>query len=364
MTGRIRIGVVGAGWWATQFHIPSILTNPNVELTALADVDAQRLDRAARHFGTKALFTDAANLFESGSVDAVVIATPHATHYPLVKAALEHNLDVLCEKPFVLQSQQGRELLQMARMRSLHLVVGYTYQFTAHARNAKKIIQSGGIGELVFVSGLFASMVEAYYRGETDEYDAVFHYPVNAPGRQTYSDPALSGGGQAQTQICHAINMIFSVTGRRCVEVQAFMNNRDLKVDLVDAIAYRLDNGALGTMGSTGTLRGGQSQQQEIRYYGTDGYLLQELIHGKLSFCRNDGTLDSLPDLGPNEVYPAREVSGRWIDLILHGGENWSDAETAVRTVEFIEAAYRSASSNLPVTIDSIRDLTHVSFGS
>jgi predicted dehydrogenase len=360
VTGRLRVGVVGAGWWATQFHVPAILANPNVELTSLVDVDAQRLDRAARHYGIRTLFTDASDLFESGSVDAVVIATPHATHYPLVKAALEHNLHVLCEKPFVLKSQEGRELLQKAHARSLHLVIGYTYQFTAQARNARRIIQEGRIGELVFVSGLFASMVEAYYRGNTEEYDAVFHYPVNAPDRQTYSNPGLSGGGQAQTQICHAINMIFSVTGRRSVEVQAFMNKRDLNVDLVDAISYRLDNGALGTMGSTGTLRGGQPQQQEIRYYGTGGYLLQDLVHGKLSLCANDGTLESLPDAAPNEIYPAGEVSGHWIDLILRGGENWSDAETAVKTVEFIEAAYRSAASNMPVTIDFTGDSTHV----
>jgi len=348
---RVRIGVVGTGWWATQFHLPALLSNPWAEVTALADPSSDRLERGVRHFGIKKAYIDAQDLFASGLVDAVVIATPHATHYSLVKAALEQNLHVLCEKPFVLESRQGYELLKLARERSRHVVVGYTYQFTRHARIAREMVRQGKIGELLFVSGLFASMVEAYYRGDTREYDSVFHYPVSHPEPRTYSDPKLSGGGQAQTQISHAMNMVFWVTGRRPAEVHAFMANRDLAVDLIDAISYRFDNGALGTMGSTGSLRAGQPSQQEFRYYGTKGYVTQELIHGKLSFCSNDGDIETLPDLTPDEVYPAGAVSASLIDLIRGVGETMADAGTAVTTVAFVEAAYRSVATRTPVVI-------------
>jgi predicted dehydrogenase len=147
------------------------------------------------------------------------------------------------------------------------------------------------------------------------------------------------------------MNMVFWVTGRRATKVHGLMLNRDLPVDLANAIAYRLDNGAIGTMGSTGSLRPGQPQQQEFRYYGTEGYILQDLIHGKLSYCLNDGTTESVPDLAPAEIYPAAAVAAGWIDVIRGCGENLSDAETAVTTVEFIEAAYRSAEQGAPVRI-------------
>ncbi|HEV7612404.1 MAG TPA: Gfo/Idh/MocA family oxidoreductase [Steroidobacteraceae bacterium] len=352
MSARIRVGIIGTGWWATQFHLPALMGNPWVEVTCLADPNPDRLQKVRRHFGIEHAFAEARDLLSSGLADAVVIATPHATHYPLVKAALEHNLHVLCEKPFVLESCQGFELIRMARERSLHLVVGYTYQFTRHARIAREWVRDGRIGDLVFVSGLFASMVEAFYRGNTDEYDQVFRYPMFGPQSQTYSDPKLSGGGQAQTQITHAINMVFWVTGRRASEVHAFMTNRDLPVDLADAISYRFDNGALGTMGSTGILRPGQLQQQEIRYYGTKGYILQELIHGKLVCCGNDGSVESVPDLSDADIYPAAAVSAGLIDLIRGINDNPGDGTTAVATVEFIEAAYRSAALRAPVTID------------
>ncbi|HEX4243346.1 MAG TPA: Gfo/Idh/MocA family oxidoreductase [Steroidobacteraceae bacterium] len=352
MSRRVRVGVVGVGWWATQFHLPALLGNPWAEVTCLADPNPERLQAARRHFGVAHAFADAHDLFASGLADAVVIATPHVTHYTLVKAALERGLHALCEKPFVLESRQGHELLKIARERSLHLMVGYTYQFTHHARTAREWVLDGRVGDLLFVSGLFASMVEAFYRGRTDEYDRVFHYPMFGPDSRTYSDPKLSGGGQAQTQITHAMNMVFWVTGRRAAEVSALMINRDLPVDLADAISYRLDNGAIGTMGSTGSLRPGQPQQQEIRYYGTKGCILQELIHGKLAWHGNDGTTESLPDLVSADVYPAAAVTAGLIDLIRGNGDNPADAATAVATVEFIEAAYRSAASRAPEMID------------
>jgi len=351
MSDRIRVGVVGTGWWATQFHLPGLMSNPAVEVTALADPAPQRLQQAVQHFGIKASFADAYELFASGLVDAVVIATPHATHYELVKAALERNLHALCEKPFVLESKQGYELLRIARERALHLMVGYTYQFTRHARLARDMVRQGKIGELLFVSGLFASMVEAYYRGMPAEYAPVFQFPLTGPDPRTYSDPKLAGGGQAQTQITHAMNMVFWVTGRRASEVHAYMQRRDLAVDLVDAIAYRFDNGAIGTMGSTGSLQPGQPQQQEFRYYGTNGYILQELIHGRLTFCGNDGTVESPPDLSADELYPAARVSEGFVSVIRGAGENLADARTAVATVEFLEAAYRSAATHAPAAV-------------
>src|SRR5690606_15966313 len=203
-------------------------------------------------------------------------------------------------------------------------------------------------------SGLFASMVEAYYRGTPGEYASVFQFPVTGPDERTYSDPKLSGGGQAQTQITHAMNMVFWVTGRRASEVHAYMQNRDLAVDIAAATSYRFDNGAIGTMGSTGSLQAGQSQQQELRYYGTKGYILQELIHGNLTFCGNDGTVETPPDLSPEELYPAGGVSAGFIDLIRGVGENLADAQTAVATVEFLEAAYHSAASGAPARIAEV----------
>jgi predicted dehydrogenase len=343
--------MVGTGWWATQFHLPALVANPHAVVTAIADPDPARLAATGERFGIEARFDGAAELLAADVVDAVVIATPHSTHYDLVKAALARGVHVLCEKPFVLRSAEARELRALAEARRLHLVVGHTYRFTRHAQTARRLVGDGKIGELLLVSALFASMVEAYYRGHPDDYRELIDYPLTGPDARTYADPALSGGGQAQTQVTHAMDMALWVTGRRAVEVHAYMENRDLAVDLVDAFSYRLDNGAIGTVASTGTLRPGQARQQELRYYGTEGFLLQDLFHGRLSLDGNDGTVEHFDDLAEDELYPTGAPSACLVDLVRGVGENLADATSAVATVELLEAAYASVRAGTPVGI-------------
>ena len=73
-------------------------------------------------------------LFTSGLVDGVLIAVPHVHHYPLAKAALDSGLHVMLEKPMVLESAHAWDLVDTAEARQLHLMLGYTYQFTARCR--------------------------------------------------------------------------------------------------------------------------------------------------------------------------------------------------------------------------------------
>lgn len=340
---RPRIGVVGTGWWATQAHLPSLTTYDGVEVTAIADPDPEKLAAAAERFSVSNAYEDPRQLFESGVVDGVVIAVPHVHHYPLARAALDAGLHVMIEKPMVLESTHAWDLVDSAATAGLHLMVGYTYQFTRAATLVADLVGSGRIGELLHVSGLFASMVESFYGGQPDDYADVFQFPVTGPAVSTYADPAISGGGQGQTQITHAMGMVLWASGRRVTDVAAFMANRDLAVDLVDAIAYRLDNGAVGTMASIGSLRANQPAQQELSYYGTDGFVLQDLRAGTVVAHFNDGTTEELEALAADEVYPLGVPGRRFADLIAGRAENRGPAIAAARVVEFLEASYRSA---------------------
>jgi predicted dehydrogenase len=342
---RVRVGVIGAGWWATQFHLPSLCEYEHADVAALVDPDPDRLEAAARRYGIERSFSDHRSLFDEGLVDAVVVAVPHASHYEIARDALDAGVHVLVEKPMVLRASDAADLVARSRVQGRHVVVGYTYQFTRHARRAREIVQSGRIGELQLVSGLFASSVEAFFRGAPEEYADSIDAAVIGPAARTYSDPALVGGGQGQTQVTHGMGMVFWVTGRRAVEVTAHMSSCGLAVDLVDAVAYRFDNGAVGTMASTGALKPGQSKQQEFRYYGSEGFVLQELIHGRLAVHDADGTIEEISDMSEDEIYPAHLPARALVDLVLGGGANPAPPEPAAATVEFLEAAYRSAAA-------------------
>ncbi|HWL44428.1 MAG TPA: Gfo/Idh/MocA family oxidoreductase [Ilumatobacter sp.] len=352
MGERVRIGVIGTGWWATQHHLPGLLADDRVAVTALADNDPAKLTAAGEAFGVDQRFDDPYELISSGVVDGVVIAVPHAFHHRFAAAALDAGVHVLVEKPMTLTSADAFDLVSRAQSQRLHLVVGYTFQFTRHARRAREIVHGGEIGELRLVSALFSSMVESYLRGRPGDYADVFGFPITGPSASTYSDPVLSGGGQGQTQVTHLMGMAFHVTGRHATQVTAQMSEFGLAVDLADAIAFRLDDGSVGTAASTGSLPPYQTERQSIHYFGSSGTLVQDLAAGTLVLDRAGETIEVEPPLDdPSERYPTHATARGLVDLILGGHDNPGAGAAAADTVAFIEAAYRSAvDGGRPVT--------------
>lgn len=336
---RPRLAVVGCGWWATQFHIPGLLGYEGAELVGVVDADTSRLSAACATFDIPG-YMSLEELLATTALDGVVVATTSATHYELARRALAAGLHVMVEKPMTFRAKEAWELVALADAGGLHLQLGYTHHFTPSAQRLTEVLAAGDLGDLIQVSGLYATMVEAYYRGRPEEYDAVFHFPLTGPGERTYSDPKIAGGGQGMTQVTHLMGMILWASGRRVREVCAFMDSRDLAVDLVDAIAFRFDNGGVGCVGATGNLRPGDPQQQEIRYYGTEGYVLQDLVSASVEIRYADGRAESLTAEDP---YPAQATARGLADLIAGRAPNRAPGEAGARAVECLEAAYTSA---------------------
>jgi predicted dehydrogenase len=351
---RARIGVIGTGWWATTAHLPALREHPRAEITGIADPDSANLEMARRHFEVEKTYVDYRHLLEAGGLDGVIIAVPHAFHYEIARDALDAGIHVLLEKPMVLKAKEAWDLVERARAKGLHLVIGYESHFTRHAVAARDLIQSGRIGEVRFVSGHLASMAESWYRGQSEDYRSVFDFTIAKPHENTYSDKRIAGGGQGQTQVTHAMGLIFWTTGLRATEVSAFLDEFGLGVDLVDAISFRFDNAALGTMGSTGSLRPNQPWQIDFRYYGSEGFLVHDTVGGQLSAYFNDGTSEVFPPLEPAEISPPSAPARCLVDLILDQGANLAPGEIGARTVEFLEAAYRSAAESRTVTVEEL----------
>src|SRR4051812_47030597 len=250
MTKKARIAAIGTGWWSTYTHIPALQANPAAELMALCDADGQRLQAAAQAYGVERIYTDHQAMLANEALDGIVIATPHATHYQLAKESLTQGKHVLVEKPMVLYATHAQELVGLATQHRRELIIGYPWHYGAHARRARRIIQSGELGAVQYISCTFSSHIIELLRGHDDSArsDA---YPVHGPGA-VYSQPHLSGGGMGHLQITHSAGLMFFVTQLRARRVHALMRNHGLPLDLVDAITVEFEGGALGTVGGTG----------------------------------------------------------------------------------------------------------------
>ena len=135
-------------------------------------------------------------MIEKENLDFVVIATPTRLHYPMVKHALEKGLNVFCEKPFCMNTNEGRELEDLAGKKRLINQVSYHNQFVGTFRELKRLLKAGIIGELIHFTG------EAYGNVITSD-----------KGGTWRSDPH-EGGGCLLDYASHVINLIQEIIGR------------------------------------------------------------------------------------------------------------------------------------------------------
>ena len=349
-----RIGVIGTGWWATRAHLPAIAANPDAGLVAIADPNEANRGRAAEVFAPPAVYDNHREMLQAEQLDGVVVAVPHTRHFDIARDALQHDLHVLLEKPMVLTADHARELLQTAAEHDRQVIVGYPWHYNDQVNRARGWIASGAIGDLLYVHSLFASIVWELYRGDVELVADEMGYTVNPTGRDTYSDPDLSGGGQGVTQITHSGALLLHMTGLEPTEVFAHMHNHDLRVDLVDALSVRFENGCLGTIGSTGSTVRTQEEVLEYRLYGTGGHILFDVMNEQLVMYRADGSITESPPCPPapagrdySTSYPEEGPLNNLVEVI-GGGPNRSPGRLGARVVAMLEAAYASAADGTP----------------
>ncbi len=178
---KARIAIVGAGWWSTTAHFPSLKKNPDAEIIAAVDRRPEMLDKAYNAYGPFEKYTDVGEMLAKANVDGVIVATNHSTHYEVAKAALEAGKHVLIEKPMVLKASEARELVQLAKDKGVELIVGYPWHYTERTRKAREIIQSGELGPIQYVSCLFSWMVIEFLRGELGDPPGGWPEPLRSP---------------------------------------------------------------------------------------------------------------------------------------------------------------------------------------
>ena len=164
------MGVIGVGNMGSH-HIQYIDEIEGARLTAIADVDPEKLDAARNSLGDKAddveFFGPGMDLIEKGPVDAVLIATPHYDHPPLTIAAFKKGIHVLCEKPVAVTAKAAAEVEAAWKRKKNKPVWGAMFQQRTQARwkKVKQLIADGQIGQIQRVNWIITSWFrsQAYY---------------------------------------------------------------------------------------------------------------------------------------------------------------------------------------------------------
>lgn len=147
---KLRIAVVGAGYWGPNLA-RNLHASPDWDLVAICDLDLERARVLAATLGEIACVESLDELLDTFEIDAVAIATPARTHHGTVMTALRAGKHVLVEKPLADSRKHGQEMVAEAQANGLVLMADHTYCYTPAVLKMQELIQSGSLGEILFV---------------------------------------------------------------------------------------------------------------------------------------------------------------------------------------------------------------------
>jgi predicted dehydrogenase len=345
--GKLRLGVIGAGSWTVSSHLPNLIAHADeIDFVIVNRRNPEMLGRIQERFGFQKASTDWRDVLAE-KPDIVVVGSPPGHHWEQAKAALEAGAHVMCEKPFTIDPVHAWDLVETQKRTGRSLILSYGWNYRPMVIQAHRMMhEDGGVGEIEHVA-LHMDSVTRELLSETGSYPGAA--PESIPQADTWSRPETSGGGYGQAQLTHLLGVSLWLTELRGQDIFAFMSAPlGARVELHDAVSIRYTNGAIGTMSGASSHLGGANNRHavEVRVVGSKGMFQLDLRDNILWRYRNpqdDVRVALEADAG---LYDCRGP----IDALVAAGaarpfDNNSPAELGARTVEILEAAYRSAKS-------------------
>ena len=147
---KVTIGLIGYGYWGPNL-MRNYMEHDSATPKWACDVDPERLAKAASRYPSVQTTTRFEDILGDPEVDAVVIATPISSHYPLTMQAIAAGKHVFVEKPLAMSVGQCDEMCAAADKAGLVLMVGHTFVYSPPVRAVREIIRSGELGDVYFI---------------------------------------------------------------------------------------------------------------------------------------------------------------------------------------------------------------------
>lgn len=342
----VRLGIIGLGNMGSV-HAANILSGkvPGLELVAVADADAKRLER----YPDLEAFASGEGLIESGKVDAVLIATPHYDHTSLGMASLAAGLHTLVEKPISAHKADCERLMAAHTDKSVVFAAMFNQRTDPGYRKLRELMQSGELGTVHRINWI----VTDWYRTES--------YYASGGWRATW---AGEGGGVLLNQCPHNLDLLqwlFGMPGKITANCQ-FGRFHDIEVE--DAVTALLEypDGATGVFVTTTGEAPGTNRLEvaadhgkvviencKLTYTRNESLVSEHLLAEKSGFIKPGVWNVDIPVDGNGEQHVG--IMKNFANAILRGEELLAPAEEGIHSVELANAMLFSAFENKPVVL-------------
>lgn len=199
---KLRAGVVGVGFIGTV-HVEQLRRLGNVEVVAITD--SQDAERKAEQLFVPRGYADYKQMIDEENLDCIHICTPNNTHYEIAMYAMEHGVNVVCEKPMTVTIEEAAKLKETAKEKQLVHAMNFNCRFYPMAYQMREMVKSGQVGDIYTVHG--------GYLQDWLYYDTDYSWRL---------EPQASGQSRAFADIgSHWIDLVEFVTGIKVTEVFA-----------------------------------------------------------------------------------------------------------------------------------------------
>ena len=148
---KVKIGIIGLGGVAQLVHLPNLSKISSADLTAVAEVNKNRLLTISDKFNVKEKFISYKEMLEKSDIDAVIIATPTSTHTDIAIDCLNAGKDVLVEKPLARTYAEAKKIVDAAKKNKKKLMVGMNLRYRPDTMLLRSFINTKEIGEPFYI---------------------------------------------------------------------------------------------------------------------------------------------------------------------------------------------------------------------
>jgi predicted dehydrogenase len=318
---KLKFGLVGAGGIA-QAYAQAFNESKCCELVAVADVRPDAAAALAEIVGGKA-YDDYKQLGEL-ELDAVIVATPPATHPEIACFFMEKGKPVLCEKPLTTNVACAEKMIAAAEKNNVLFTMASKFRYCDDVVKAKGILASGVLGDVLQFENAFTAKVDMSKRWNSDE--------------------AISGGGVLIDNGTHSVDIIrYFLGGVESVLVVDAGGTQGLSVDENVKMFAKTKGGVTASVDLTWGIN--KELPYFISIYGTNGTL-------HIGWRESKYKLNSSPDstvFGPgyDKVASFKGKIENFGNALRGKEELYIKPADALASVQVIEAAYKSMNQNL-----------------
>ena len=222
----LNIGIIGCGKIAQRF-MKGALELEDVKVIACAARELDRAEQFARKYEIESAYGSYDEMLECNDLDAIYIATPPFMHEEHIRSCLNHNKHVLCEKPFVKNSDTVHSLFKLAQEKSLVLMEANKTIFTPTWLSIRDALQKGLIGDVRYLEGSYT------YRFPTTD-----HWVF---------DPMRMGGGMMDVGV-YPLTVALSLAGLNVKEMKKMVMFNNQGSDDLTHMLLKFENGIMASI--------------------------------------------------------------------------------------------------------------------